>query len=318
MLVHPIAASKVSESTVILSKVYPLVRELAHKYKLMVIGKKESNWNTSEEFCKFHMARDDGFVVGTVGINREGQYFFRTGIRPKERGRTREDKMTYMATKVSSMMRSVEKNRLLPESTAEVMNHLGHTREVVKYAINEYSHVSKNVLVDGSELHDILKVVFGYQDAKNIPISSMEKFKKALDTYDEVDKTRQAKLDVVKEKFDKPIKFISYDDTNTFLKGTMKLSVGLYDDFNLDEVRVDEVECQRVRTFMDDTEIAPLMAMLKVKLQQTDSNTEFVGEEGFFPHCGERYVDELGIVKVDTDGWRHDNYPSRPQWIFFV
>lgn len=146
----------------------------------------------------------------------------------------------------------------------------------------------------------------------------MEKFKKALDTYDEVDKTRQAKLDVVKEKFDKPIKFISYDDTNTFLKGTMKLSVGLYDNFNLDDVRVDEVECQRVRTFMDDTEIAPLMAMLKVKLQQTDSNTEFVGEEGFFPNSGERYVDELGIVKVDTDGWRHDNYPSRPQWIFFV
>lgn len=318
MLVHPIAASKVSESTVIMSKVYPLVRELAHKYKLMVIGKKESNWNISEEFCKFHMARDDGFVVGTVGINREGQYFFRTGIRPKERGRTREDKMTYMATKVTSMMRSIEKNRLLPESTAEVMNHLGHTREVVKYVIKAYDHVSKGIMVNGAELHDILKVVFSYQDLKSLSSDSIVKFKKALDTYDEVDKTRQAKLNTVKEKFDKPIKFIAYDDTNTFLKGAMKLSVGVDEHFNLDTVRVDEVECKRVRTFMDDTDIAPLMAMFKVKLQQTDSNMSFVGEEGFFPEGGEKYVEELGIVKVDTDGWRHDNYPSRPQWIFFV
>lgn len=318
MLVHPIASSAIPESLVIMSKVYPLVRELAHKYKLMVIGKKESNWNSSEEFCKFHMARDDGLVVGTVGINREGQYFFRTGIRPKERGRTREDKMTYMATKVTSMMRSIEKNRLLPENTAEVMNYLGHTREVVKNVIKEYDYVSKHTLVDGSELHDILKVVFGYQDLKNLPISSMEKFKKALDTYDEVDKTRQAKLNTVKEKFDKPIKFISYDDTNTFLKGAMKLSVEVNENFHLDTVRVDEVECKRVRTFMDDTDIAPLMAMFKVKLQQTDSNTSFVGEEGFFPEGIEKYEEELGIVKVDTDGWRHDNYPSRPQWIFFV
>lgn len=318
MLVHPIAASEVSESTVVMSKVYPLVRELVHKYKLKVMGKKLSNWNSSEEFSHFYLARDDGFVVGTVGINREGQYTFRTGIRPKDRGRTREDKMTYMATKVSSMMRSIEKNKLLPENTVEVMNYLGHTREAVQYAIKEYDHVSKSIMVNGAELHDILKVVFSYQDLKNLPSDSIVKFKKVLDSYDEVDKTRQAKLDVVKEKFSKPIKFIAYDDTKTFLKGTMKLSVGLHDNFNLDGVRVDEVTCQRVRTFMDDAEIAPLMAMFKVKLQQTDSNMSFMGEEGFFPECGEKYVEELGIVKVDTDGWRHDNYPSKPQWIFFV
>jgi hypothetical protein len=318
MLVHPIVASEVSESTVVMSKVYPLVRELVHKYKLKVMGKRISNWNPSEEYSHFYLARDDGFVVGTVGINREGQYTFRTGIRPKDRGRTREDKMTYMATKVSSMMRSIEKNKLLPENTVEVMNYLGHTREVVKYAIKEYDYVGKNVLVNGAELHDILKVVFGYQDAKNLPISSMEKFKKVLDEYNQVDETRQAKLNVVKEKFDKPIKFIAYDDTKTFLKGTMKLSVSISETFNLDRVSVDEIECKRVRTFMDDTDIAPLMAMFKVKLQQTDSSTSFMGEEGFFPECGERHVEELGIVKVDTDGWRHDNYPSKPQWIFFV
>lgn len=317
-MIHSIMSSEIPESTVIMSKVYPLVRELAHKYKLKVVGKKLANWNSSEDFNHFYMARDDGMVVGVVGINREGQYTFRTVMKAKERGRTREDKMTYAATKVASLMRSIDKSQLLPDNTLDVLNRLGHLRYVVGEVIEKYSDVSKHTMLNGVELHDLLKVVFDYQNINKLPQESIDKFKKVLDTYDEVDKTRQAKLDLVKETFGKPIKFLMYDKTKTFLKGTMKLSVEFYDTFNLGAVRVDEVECKRVRAFMDDVDIAPLMTMFKVKIQQDSSGVDFVGEEGFFPTCGARYEEELGIVKYDTDGWRHDDYPGKPQWIFFV
>jgi hypothetical protein len=317
-MIHPIISSEVTESTVITSKVYPLVRELAHKYKLKVVGKKLANWNSSEDYNHFYMARDDGMVVGVVGINREEQYTFRTIMKAKERGRTREDKMTYAATKVASLMRSIEKNNLLPDSTLDVLNRLGHLRHVVGEVIEKYGSVSKHTMLNGVELHEVLKVVFSYQDLKNLSSDSIVKFKKVLDTYDEVDKTRQAKLDLVKETFGKPIKFLMYDKNKTFMKGTMKLSVEINDNFNLDAVRIDEVECKRVHTFMDDVDIAPLMTMFKVKIQQDNSGVDFVGEEGFFPTCGDKYVEELGIVKYDTDGWRHDDYPGKPQWIFFV
>lgn len=315
-MIHPI--SNVTESTVVMSKAYPVIRELAHKYKLKVIGKKDSNWNISEEFAQFHMARDDGMILGTVGVNREGQYYFRSVINSKDRGRNREDRFRYLATKPSSLMRSIDKNKLIPESTKDIINKMGHVREAVKVAIREYANVNKTTMMDGAEMHDILRVVFGYQDINKLPIESIDKFRKVLDSYNEVDKTREAKLNVVKEKFDKPIKFLMYDDTKTLIKGSMKVRVEFNHYYSLDEVTVEDMECQRVRTFMDDADISPLMAMFKVKLQQEYPDVEFVGDEGFFPTCSEKYIDELGVFKIDTDGWRHDNYPGSPQWVFFL
>jgi hypothetical protein len=96
----------------------------------------------------------------------------------------------------------------------------------------------------------------------------------------------------------------------------MRLDIKFDEYYRLDEVKVIEMEAQRVRTFMDDPDIAPRMAMLKVMVQRTSD--EFDGEEGFFPRSGEGYHEELGIYKLDTDGWRYDNFPSKPQWIFFL
>ena len=313
-MIHPI--SDVTESTVIMSKAYPVIRELVHKYKLKVVGSKLAGWNSNVEFAQFYMARDDGMILGTVGVNREGQYFFRSVIHCKERGRVREDRYTYLGLKPSSLMRSIDKNMLIPSRTEDIINRLGHVREAVKAALRGHDNVNKSTMMDGAEMHDILKVVFGYQDINKLPIESINKFRKVLDSYNEVDKTREDKLNLVKEKFDKPIKFLMYDDTKTFLKGSMKVRVAFNQYYNLDETIVESVECQRVRTFMDDTDISPLMAMLKVKMQQDE--TPFAGDEGFFPLCGDKYIEELGIVKVDTDGWRHDNYPGKPQWLFFV
>lgn len=318
MLVHPIAGSAVPESLVVMSKVYPLVRELAHKYKLMVIGTKTANWNSSTEFNSFFLSREDGMIVGKVGVNREGQNYFRSVIRSKDRGRTSEDRMSYLAVKVPSLMRTIEKNKLLPDDSKEVINKLSHLSSLVSSVLSEHSNVSKSSGYAGSEIHELLKVVFGYQQVSDLSQDSIARFRKSLDEYNQVDETRVAKLNLVKEVFDKPIKFLMYDDTKTFIKGSMNIGVKFNDYYGLDEARVVEMESKRVHTFMDDPDIAPRMAMLKVMIQNRNQNEEFVGEESFFPIDSEGYFPDLGIYKVDTDGWRYDNFPSKPRWIFFV
>jgi hypothetical protein len=316
-LVHPIMGSVLPEAEVIMSKGYTLLRELIHKYNLVVIGKRHPNNLDSSSYM---LSREDGMVIGCAGYDsREGNYFFRTVITPKERGRSSEDRFTYKSVKVPSLMRTIEKHKLIPKDSLEVINKLSHTSSLVSKVIDKHGNYGKSTGgFSGATLHELLNVAFGYQDMNSLPTDSINFFRKALDEYNQVDETRKARLNVVKEVFDKPIKFLSYDSTGTFIKGTMCLAVSFDDYYRLDDVKVVKMEAERVRTFMDDPDIASRMAMLKVTLQKNSSATEFVGEEGFFPQYSEGYNDDLGIYQVDTDGWRYDNFPSKPQWIFFV
>jgi hypothetical protein len=214
-------------------------------------------------------------------------------------------------------MRTIEKQKLIPDSYMEVVNKLSHMNTVVSSVISKHNSYSKNSGgFSGASIHELLKVAFGYQNMKSLSTDSIVFYRKALDEYNQVDETRVNRLNMVKEVFDKPIKYLSYDSTGTFIKGSMRLDIKFDEYYRLDEVKVAKMEAQRVRTFMDDPDIAPRMAMLKVMVQKTSD--EFEGEEGFFPRSGDGYHEELGIYKVDTDGWRYDNFPSKPQWIFFL
>lgn len=314
-LVHPIMASALPEAEVIMAKSYPLLRELIHKYKLVVMGKRHPANADSDNFM---LSREDGIVVGCAGYNnREGQYFFRSVVTPKDRGRSSEDRFTYTSIKVSSLMRSIEKHKLIPSDSLAVINKLSHISSFVSSALAKHNNYNKNSGgFSGTTIHELLKVAFGYQDINSMPTESINYFRKALDEYNQVDETRAARLNLVGEIFNKPITFLSYDSTGTFIKGTMKIAISFDEFYRVDETKVIDMEAKRVRTFMDDPDIAPRMTMLKVVLQKTTD--EFVGEEGFFPIQGNGYHNELGIYKVDTDGWRYDNFPSKPQWVFFV
>jgi hypothetical protein len=316
-LVHPIMGSVLPEAEVIMSKGYPLLRELIHKYNLVVMGKRHPN---NPDSSSYMLSRQDGMVIGCAGYdNREGSYFFRSVNTPKERGRSAEDRFTYRSVKVPSLIRTIEKFKLIPKDSLEVVNKLSHMGSLVSKVIEKHGSFSKGYGgFSGATIHELLNVAFGYRDMNSLPIDSIDFFRKALDEYNQVDETRVARLNVVKEVFDKPIKFLAYDSTGTFIKGSMHLSVSFDDGYRLDEVKIMKMEAERVRTFMDDPDIAPRMAMLKVMAQKNSSATEFVGEEGFFPQYAEGYHDDLGIYQVDTDGWRYDNFPSKPQWIFFV
>ena len=58
-LVHPIMGSALPEAEVIMSDGYALIRELIHKYKLVVIGKRHPKNPDSHSFM---LSREDGIV----------------------------------------------------------------------------------------------------------------------------------------------------------------------------------------------------------------------------------------------------------------
>jgi hypothetical protein len=317
-MIHPIMSSRIAESQIIMTKAYPLVREIVHKYKLHVIGIKQSNWSVDDENNCFYIANNEGMVLGIAGFNRDGQYTFRTVITPKERGRTTEDRMTYAAAKVSVLMRNIEKYHLLPNDSLEVFVKLNHFYDLVNIVLAKQKNVGKHNPLNGESLHRLLKVAFGYQPLENLSLESMEKFKKILDDYDKVDKTREEKLNIVKEVFDKPVKFLMYDSTDTFLKGEINIGIKLDEDYRVDDARPVAVKCERVDRFMDDPDFASRLAMYKVLGQKDDPDMRFVGEEQFFPLGRDSYNEELGLYRVDTDGWRHDFFPAKPRWLFLV
>jgi hypothetical protein len=311
---------KLSDAEVIMSDAYPLVRELVHKHKLVVMGKRSPK---NPESHNFMLSREDGIVVGCAGYDkREGQFFFRSVCKIKERGRTYEDKATFSSIKLPSLMRTIEKQKLIPTNSVEVINKIGLVPRIVNDVVSKNHH---NVIkgsggFSGATIHELLKVAFNYRSMDSMPLDSIDFFKKALDEYDQVDKTREARLNMVREVFDKPIKFLMRDSTDTFVKGYVKVATDFDDQSRLNEAKVTELQAERVLTFMDDADIAPRMAMFKVVVQKDNDATPFVGEEGFYPAAGfaEGYHEDLGIFKLETEGWRYDHFPSKPDWVFFV
>ncbi len=317
-MIHPIMSSRITESQIIMSKAYPLVRELVHKHKLRVIHVKQANWSVDAENSSFFMTRDDGMVVGIAGFNRDGQYTFRTVVTPKERGRTTEDKMTYAAAKVSVLMRNIDKYHLLPNDSLEVLVKLNHFYDLVNIVLAKHKNVGKYNHLGGDSLHSLLKVAFGYHPLETLSLESMEKFKKILDEYDKTDKIREEKLNLVKEVFDKPIKFLMYDSTETFIKGEVNVGIKFDDEYRVDHAKPVSLKCERIENFMNDTDFASRLAMYKVLAQKEDPDMRFVGEEQFFPVGRDAYNEELGIYRVDTDGWRFDYFPAKPRWLFLL
>lgn len=316
-LVHPIAASAIPEADVIAAKAYPLIRELAHKYKLQVIARKPTSEIRSRD--KFTLAREDGFPVAVAGFNREDQFSLRNIMYVKERGRNSEDRLTYCSAKLPSLMRNINKLGLIPKDTETALSRTFNVEyNVVRPAMEQYSAITKGTWLTGDDMHDVLKIVLGYQSLNNMPQESIEKYQATLDKYKKVDETRTQRLQAVKEMFDQPIKFVMHDEVGAFVKGRMKIDIELTPELAVRNARISAYEGKRVLTFMDDTDISHRMAMYKVFLQNKhNNNASFVGDEGYFPiNTPDAFNSDLNILQV-VPSWRGEGI-GNPNWIFFL
>jgi uncharacterized protein YkuJ len=300
--VHPFA-KKISEESVVLNKAFPLVRELAHKYGLSVIAMKEF---TDTKLNYLYMAREDGIPVCKVFFMPDKESFaIRNCMNNKERGRSYEDKLTFFGKKVSFVMKTIEKENLIPTSTLQFITSV--FGDPIKYGIDSFSdaygEIRKTGQLTGETVHQLIEIALGNRHVSTLSVESMSKVQSALDKYREADKTREERKRELANVFSNPLWAILYDKTDSFCVGRLSLIPKWSDDTLTAASQLDVAIVEPFRRVADITEIPeliPTMTMLKVAIEQNPyANTKtFVGESGFFPHGYEAVNTELQVIGI--------------------
>lgn len=306
--VHPFAA-KVTEEEVVLNKAFPLVRELAHKYGLMVLAvsrRFEGNLNP------MYLAREDGIPVCKVFFMEDRESFaIRNCLTQKDRGRSRDDKLTYFGKRIPFVMKAIEKEGLIPRDTqAFVSATMGrHIKSAVDSLSGSYGEIRKGNSISGEIIHDLIEIALGNRHVSTLSAESMSKVQSALDKYRDADKTRVERQQELNEIFSKPVWAILHDNTDSFCIGKMKLSPtwGSVNETTPSSVDMTIVEdFRRVADVTEVGELIPTMAMLKTSIEQArpDVKYEFVGDSKFFPVNWTGVSPSLRVMTVDCgDRW---------------
>ena len=303
--VHPFAA-KITDEQVVLNKAFPLVRELAHKYGLSVIARREAA--VQPEYDMLYMAREDGIPVCRVYFMQDKEsYAIRNCMVTKERGRNYEDKLTFFGKKVSFVMKTVEKDHLIPTDTQQFIQSV--FADSIDFGIDRFSssygEVRKNNQLSGEIQHQLIEIALGNQHVSTLSAESMSNIQSVLDKYRAADKTRVERKRELTEVFSAPMWAIMYDKTDSFCIGKLNLTPkwGSDDTTTTSSVAIGIAEpFKRVADVTDVPELIPTMTMLKVAVQQSEAvrDKTFVGESQFFPADFETVVPELRVIGLKS------------------
>lgn len=306
--IHPFAV-KVTEEQVVLNKAFPLVRELAHKYDLMVLALSE---RIDRSLDILYMSRADGIPICKVFFMEDKESFaIRNCIAEKDRGRHRDDKLTYFGKRIPFVMKTIEKEGLIPKDTLAFFNSTlaNPILSAVDSLSSSFGDVRKGGSMSGEIIHSLIEIAFGNRHLSTLSSESMTKVQSALDKYRDADKTRVERQRELTEIFNNPVWAIFYDETDSFCVGRMKLSPtwGSVSETTPSSVSMDIVEdFRRVADVTEITELIPSMAMLKTAIEQArpDIKYDFVGDSKFFPTNWTGVSNSLRVMTVNAgDRW---------------
>jgi len=322
MLVHPSAVDNISESSVITNKAYPLLRELVYHYGVQVVGYSHMPHTDNMDIARLIVSWRD-VPVGCVFFDANTQQFaFRTVLTPKERGRTHDDKYTYVASKVSVLMRNIKKYKLMPDSLEDLITtqYRQAFYDVPQAVARSFKSKMKNNRLDSEEIHTLLNIAFNNRGTHDLSIESINKYKSLLDIFNDVDKVRAEQSEELKNIFSKPVWAIGYDKTNTFIVGKVQFEITLDRDHDVRDVKTNvAVPFVRSKDIDHIDELIPKLTMTKVHMQQYHEDKVqsfgFVGESQLIPKRLEMYIPELRVAGCKVDTW---GTLSDMRWLFVL
>lgn len=241
------------------SKVFPLVRDMCHKFGLKVLAETELGGKQAFQLC-----HTNGMAVGKafcIDIDDNGslatEYCYRTPYYTKERGRNHDDKTTLRSTKVSSLIATigrVKAIRNIDEMVAKKMNKLGDAKDIMEKAMGSAYKSSSELQAD--EIQALLCAFLGETPNGNHITIDTVKCKKVLDKYNEADRIRVKKLEEVGRFFSNPFYMIGADQFNHFIVGKVKVT---------GEKQYEIVEqFKRYKDITERDDLIPVMTMTKL------------------------------------------------------
>jgi hypothetical protein len=301
------------------NKAFPLVRELAHKYGLQVLG----IGGKTIEGANIYMARADGIPLCKVYWmkNREA-YAIQNVMVTKDRGRDFADKLTFFGKRVSFLMKVIEEKQLIPKTTDDMFRQVfsSDIYSMINNFSNTLGEVCKPHMLSGDEVHRLLMIVLNNQSKDTLSKESMNKVLVTLDKYNDIDSMRAKRIEEMREIFSKPLRVLGHDALGSFMVGKVLLQPTWGDGDSMGElqsVKVDIAESfKRVNDVVEVDDAITTMAMLKTHLQQLYPNMTFKGDSGFFPESFKGIIKELNVMAFNKrDSWGNTAL-LKPSFIF--
>ena len=246
------------------SPTFPLVRELEFKFGLKIIRYDTMYPDGRRDMCQ--MGHKNGLSVCKVWTaqNREGQleYFYRSPFFLKDRGESREDKETLHSVKMSALMATLTRRKVVPSMDDLTRGNTRHLRNAVELMKKSIGSSSKQFLFTQDELHAILLMALGKSPSNDWVKVDQNKCQETLDKCEAADKVRKTKREEVDRVFRNPFYMIGVDTRGDYLIGKFKLSNSHPQG---SEAMWETVESfKRYRSYEQVPELIPLMTMVKV------------------------------------------------------
>lgn len=207
------------------SDVFPLVRDMCHKFGLKVLAEAELGGLRQA----FQMCLPNGMAIGKVytHTNKDNklEYCYRTPYYKKERGSSDEDKQTLRSTKVSSLMATLGRVGAIitvDKLVGKKMGKLSDAMEIMERAMGSTYKSASDLYPD--EIQALLCAFLGESPSGNHVAVDTLKCKKVLDKYNEADRVRVKKLEEVGRFFSNPFYMIGADSFGHFIVGKVKLT----------------------------------------------------------------------------------------------
>ena len=205
------------------SDVFPLIRDICHKFGLKVICETPTSVGMAFQLCL-----PNGMAVGKaftrMNDDKKLEYCYRTPYYRKERGRSDEDKETLHSTKVSSLMATLSRVKAIPsvdEMIGKKMTKLSSAREIMERAMGS-AHKSTSEL-QADEIQALLCAFLGESPNGNHITIDTIKCKRVLDKYVEADRVAVKKLEEVNRFFSNTFYMIGADQFGHFIVGKVKV-----------------------------------------------------------------------------------------------
>lgn len=306
---HEFASNSLTEEEIHQNGAFPLLREITHKYGLKVISISSP---TAVKTGRMLLADEQGFVVAGIWTDKTDETFnIRSTSNSKDRGRHWEDRFTYYAKRVSSLMKTIAKENLIPPDTLSAIKNMygGNLRNCVSEISNGYGTIQKSTGgLDGDDIHSLLQIVLNNRSLESLPKESIAKVKDTFDKYEQIDNIRVKRREEMAAMFSKPIAVAMHDELG-FMYGKLKLTPNSYsgrvDDAGIASVNVEIVEnFRRLHDIEEVSELIPTLTMHKVYMQEKSSEYKFVGDSQLFPEKAAGYIPELRVAAFsDNDRW---------------
>jgi len=293
-----------TEETIIIIEDSPLkklIHELNFKFGLKALTTVQKSETYSNRPIEVVLTEATGtFVVAkawTESKDKDLTYYFRSPYYRKDRGHSAEDKETFYSKKLSTLVATIKRNKIIPNEDIIVNFYSQNFHSAVAKLADTHGNYFKRDELSADDEHTLLKFALGETTELNI----LDKCKKLLDKYNGLDKIKESSEADVQRFFGEGFYAIGADGFDHLVIGTLK--------YNLENgMRKYEVikSFERVKDFSKHAHLQPIMLMQKVY------NEDKVGGKlyaNYFPQ-----VD--GILK-DLDIIQIANYkPSEQQFVW--